>query len=258
MKIEYYLIDPTKNITLLVTSPVPESLKAEVSKKLMKLEPSAEQSGFVSGDSLRMSGGEFCGNAVISAAALKTYKRGAETDDRFEYILDVSGTDKPVAVSTECLGDGSFRCKVNMPKPLSAKKVQKSFNDKTYDTFRVDFGGIVHFILEDKMNERDAVEAVKQWCGEEKSDCTGIMFFDRKNNVLTPLVFVKEPPVLFWEKSCASGTAAIGAYLVWLEGKSVTADIKEPGGMLRVSADCDGNIILDGSAVIAKHNIVEL
>ncbi len=258
MKTEYYVIDPTKNITLLVTSPIPESLRVQTAKKLMKLEPSAEQSGYVCGDLLRMSGGEFCGNATISAAALKAYKSGAKKGEKSEYILDVSGTDKPVAVSTECTGDGSFHCKVNMPKPLSAGNVQKQFGDKIYNTFRVDFGGIIHFILEDKMNEQDAAEAVKQWCDEENADCTGIMFFDRKNISLAPLVFVKEPPVLFWEKSCASGTAAIGVYLAYLEKKPITADIKEPGGTLGVSADPDGNIILDGSAVIIKHNIVEL
>ena len=98
-QISYYLMDPTKNMTILVETPVPEASFPFVAQKLMELVPEAEQVGFVRGGSdafvgkctakdmdatvvghescrneeaklptLRMAGGEFCGNASMSAA----------------------------------------------------------------------------------------------------------------------------------------------------------------------------------------------
>ncbi|MEE3312421.1 MAG: diaminopimelate epimerase, partial [Acutalibacteraceae bacterium] len=76
MEVTYSLFDPTGNITLLVETPISAAERVAVASKLMELEPKAEQVGFVSQDDadvdirLDMAGGEFCGNATMSAAAL--------------------------------------------------------------------------------------------------------------------------------------------------------------------------------------------
>ena len=75
----YCLLDPTGNITILAGLPVGPEQRNDlpgIAASLMEKEPSAEQVGFLGpGDgncdlSLTMAGGEFCGNATMSAAAV--------------------------------------------------------------------------------------------------------------------------------------------------------------------------------------------
>ena len=70
MRLDYFLLDPTGNITILVTSPVPVEKQAFAAARLMAREQNAEQVGFLSNApscdiALRMAGGEFCGNALL-------------------------------------------------------------------------------------------------------------------------------------------------------------------------------------------------
>ena len=73
-EIQYYLLDPTGNQTVLVETSVPEKIQPAVAKQIMECEPEAEQVGFVSflenSIEIRMAGGEFCGNAAMSAGVL--------------------------------------------------------------------------------------------------------------------------------------------------------------------------------------------
>ena len=56
MNIRYALLDPTGNVTVLVQSPVPTADQPAAAARLMVLEPTAEQVGFLTtdGDSLRL------------------------------------------------------------------------------------------------------------------------------------------------------------------------------------------------------------
>ena len=60
---------------------------------------------------------------------------------------------------------------------------------------------------------------------------TMFMLFDRETCILDPLVYVPALDSMFWEKTCASGTAAIGACFAPADLK-----IKEPGGVLGISS----------------------
>lgn len=110
-KIEYAVMNPSQNITILVTTEVAESEYATIAKELLNLEPSAEQVGFIKfngfnrqlnlkkskcdflGDDIKienesvvysdekkcdivlnMAGGEFCGNATMSTAVYYSIK----------------------------------------------------------------------------------------------------------------------------------------------------------------------------------------
>ena len=73
------ILDPTGNITALAESPVSIEEQPAAARKLMLHHPEVEQVGFVRfappdgngvSAALRMAGGEFCGNASMSAAAL--------------------------------------------------------------------------------------------------------------------------------------------------------------------------------------------
>jgi len=75
MKINYVLFNPCGNITALVDSAVDKNQRIDVANKIMELEPTCEQVGFVQENAdfvmLEMAGGEFCGNAARCAALFK-------------------------------------------------------------------------------------------------------------------------------------------------------------------------------------------
>ena len=85
-QIRYRILDPNGNITVLVESAVPVEKQPSSAEWIMQQHPEVEQVGFVrfldiTPDSdgihaeLRMTGGEFCGNASLSTAALYLYRQ---------------------------------------------------------------------------------------------------------------------------------------------------------------------------------------
>lgn len=145
-EVHYVLMDPTGNRTILSDTPVPVGEQPAVAEKLMELEPTAEQTGFLTMDMegrpaagraqacaagmpaghnvrtmeaaaarhgdressrpvvpgsghpvlrLRMAGGEFCGNATMSAAVYYGMRTGM---CRGTVMTEVSGTPDPVPV----------------------------------------------------------------------------------------------------------------------------------------------------------------
>ena len=100
MTLQYTVIDPTKNITLLVTTPMPRARYAQIASQLLALEKDAEQVGFLESSdeqdaALQMMGGEFCGNAAMSLGAWLC--RGETEGVDRHLTLDVSGVDSPVS-----------------------------------------------------------------------------------------------------------------------------------------------------------------
>ena len=160
--LSYALLDPTGNMTLLAETPVPETAQPLAAKQLMALEPATEQVGFVSDtdDSigLRMAGGEFCGNASMSAAVLYLLRKGR---DGGEVTVRVSGTPKPVSVTAERLPDGSWQGCVEMPRPLSVRK--ECFPDGSERPV-IRFPGITHVVLESEMDRTEAERLAPVWC----------------------------------------------------------------------------------------------
>lgn len=258
MIIEYYLINPTGNITILVKSRVPIEKQPEIAELLMKNEPSAQQVGFVSGDYLRMAGGEFCGNATISTAALLLLEKNAEIGKEEELSLRVSGADNRVRVCAERISDEEFVCRAEMPKPISVEKCTLKYSSKEYSFTAVDFGSILHLVYEGKIEKVLAEEAIKLWSRELGRECIGIMHFDEKEMSLSPLVYVQNPPSLFWESSCASGSSATGIYLAVKKNERLEASFSQPGGVLSVIASPQGDIILKGRARITQKSIIEI
>ena len=66
---------------------------------------------------------------------------------------------------------------------------------------------------------------------------------------MTPLVFVPGADTLFWENSCASGSAAAGIWLAMKAGSPVDVRLHQPAGSLRVESDpATGRTVLHGTA----------
>lgn len=101
MNIDFVKASPSKNMTILVTNYVPPTNYSRVAHTLMDYEyVNAEQVGFIEAPQnkdallkLTMSGGELCGNAVLSAAAYCHYK-GLTNENNF--LLETTGVAEPL------------------------------------------------------------------------------------------------------------------------------------------------------------------
>ena len=259
----YRIFDPTGNVTALVEDAVEPALQPEAAVEIMRLHPEVEQVGFVSLDggfpSLRMAGGEFCGNASISAAALLAMEKDLPIPA--EIALSVSGAPEAVTVRLEQREGETFRAAVRMPAAGSVQKRSFAFDTMRDDLAVVKLDGITHILIEPDSsffslltNRTDAESAVRQWCDELNADGLGLMFVS--GDALTPLVFIPGSNTVFWETSCASGTAAAGLAIAKAAAQRVDRTFSEPGGSLRVFGDpASGQIWLQGGTRLLKQNM---
>ncbi|MBP3894644.1 MAG: hypothetical protein J6D34_11480 [Atopobiaceae bacterium] len=276
--VRYRILDPTGNITALVESDVVVDAQPDVARRIMQRHPAVEQVGFVShedagsGDGrpsvrMRMAGGEFCGNATMSAAALLLWRMGGEWDvadpDAWTNVLvRVWGVREPVEVRLQPCEDGSFRGGVRMPPAEGVELPELTFGSLTGQIPLVRMVGISHVVIEASSvfaglrGDRAAAErAVRAWCAELATDGLGLMFLSQgeEGYELTPLVYVPGGDTVFWENSCASGTSAVGIYLARKTGTAVDMTLQEPGGSLRVTSDpASGETWLYGSVRMAQ------
>lgn len=255
MECNYYLINPTNNITILVESQFDTEVQPFIAEKLLEIEPTAEQVGFIIDEKseqydikVRMSGGEFCGNACM-AAALVYYSKANNSKD----IVDVSMSGCSEIIKVE-ISDNRF-C-VNMPKSEKIELINTKFENSHLELPIVHFKGISHIIYKGKFENKSAERFVKFCCKELKKDAVGIMFVDDSFTRITPLVYVKESNTLYWENSCASGTTAVGEYLRFLGNTCFTKEFIEPGGNLKVI--CNDCIKLEGSCFIEKYDTCKI
>ena len=255
--LRYSILDPTGNTTALVESDVQVACQPPVAARLMGLHPEVEQVGFVrrvDGDDLvqtelRMAGGEFCGNATMSAAALHLLNERPGPDGPTSVWLRVSGASRPVEVRLEPVGECGYRAAVCMPQALGIDEVHLAFGgvDAVLPTVRME--GISHVVI-DKDSElfwlRDdheaAQRAVRVWCDLLGVGGLGLMFVEGQAPELrlTPLVYIPGADTLFWENSCASGSSAVGMCRAEQEGGAVDLRLREPGGVLRVVSEPHG------------------
>ena len=252
--LRYSILDPTGNVTALVESPVPPARQPELAAALMARHPAVEQVGFVrffdEGPlcaALRMAGGEFCGNASMSAAALYLLRRRPDTGGAPVTLrLQVSGAQAPVAVRLWREADKAFRAGVRMPPTLGLEERSFSLGALAAPLPLVRLEGISHVVIgQDSpfyalLQDRPAAEgAVRSWCEALGAEGLGLLFLEGEAPALglTPLVYVPGSGTVFWENSCASGSAALGWYLAAQSGKVQTLTLLEPGGVLRVESD---------------------
>lgn len=256
MNIDYYLINPTENITLLVETPVSQELQPFVASRLLRLEKRGEQVGFIEENSeydisVRMAGGEFCGNAALSAAALYLKENSYKSNIKV-YLSGV-----PVSVKAIAGNESKYEFSANLKNDAVINEIIFDYNEKTFILPIVSLGGISHIIAEKSNLDFPPEKVIKKICKEINESALGIMVFDSCLKSLTPLVYVRTGDTLYWEKSCASGTAALGAYLYQKTGSTISLDINEPGGMLNITADKD-DLILSGNAVVEYKKQVDI
>ncbi len=250
MELRYSILDPTGNITALVESEVEIARQPAVAAEIMRRHPEVEQVGFLrpaSGDGaaaeLRMAGGEFCGNASMCAAALCRLN-GIQGDETLR--LRVSGTSQPLSVLLSREASDRFRAELTMPPALGIEERGFTFEGVRGSLPLVRLEGISHVIVEPASsffslleNRETAERAVRSFCEELRAEGLGLLFLDGAGaeRRMTPLVYVPGSGTVFWENSCASGSAAAGMFLAKESGAPVDLSLRQPGGILRVSAD---------------------
>ncbi len=257
MEYSYYKIDPTGNITAIVETPTERSEQSRIAGLIMAADTTIEQVGFLEkpqGEAfvrLQMMGGEFCGNASISAAALMAQKGGIDSGD---ITLEVSGADAPLCVKVQKLGENKFLGTVAMPLPVGIETAQLGAVKLPV----VRFPGISHVICDTSLSVSDAEANIRSWCEALNVDALGLMFLD--GNALKPYVYVRSTDTAVWESSCASGSTACAAYLAAKAGASQTVALQNPCGELRIKAELtDGalsSLLLTGSAEITGKHLI--
>ncbi len=244
MHMQYTVMDPTKNITLLVTSPVPRDRQRQAAAALLAREAKAEQVGFLEyapsgGKRLQMMGGEFCGNATMSYGAWLCRREGLAAGESRELLLEVSGIDAPVSCTIAAL-PGCFTGTVTMPLPERIAPVR--FDDRELPV--VFLPGICHIIAPaDTISLEEAESLLRRWSTQLPGAAAGLLLFDEARMRMTPLVCVKHTDTIVWEQSCGSGSAAVGAWLTASRQAPQCVSIKQPGGTLAVVTTWDGSAL---------------
>ena len=260
MKLNFVKLSPTRNITILVTDPVPRSLHADISARLMDGEcVGGEQVGFVEAAGLpgararlQMMGGEFCGNASMSLAAWLAYQDGLADGAQAQLPLEVSGA----AGLVRC---GILRCgndyEGTVSMPLPERICEEDFGDGQRWPV-VHFPGISHAIVaESALTPGQAKACIGRWCERLGAEAMGILLLSDAADAFIPLVYVRSTMSAVWEHGCGSGSAAIGAYLAARQGGNVDCVLSQPGGSIRVQVQ-PGKIAITGRVRIIAAGTV--
>lgn len=262
MKLNFVKLNPTRNITILVTDPVSRERHAAIAEQLMDGECiGGEQVGYVEETAmpgararLQMMGGEFCGNASMSLAAWIAHQDGLDDGMSAQIPLEVSGADGLVNCGILRRGN-AYEGTVAMPVPSCIR--EEEFGDGQCFPV-VHFPGISHAIVpENVLTPGQAKDCIGSWCDKLGAEAMGILLFSGDESGFIPLVYVRSTGSAVWEHGCGSGTAAIGAYLALKYGGSVSRSLRQPGGSITVRVG-DNGISITGTVKIISAGEVWL
>ena len=247
MDIEFVKVDPTQNMTILVTSAVDPAIRADVAAALMAYEGvCAEQVGFIERAAsseawarLEMAGGEFCGNATMSLAAYLAWERKLSDGITSEIPMESSGAG---FVFCGVRPDrGAFLCTLRMPEPERIEERGFSLYGRDYRFATVYLPGITHILIPCALageNPRTFAEgAAVAWAEEIETDAFGVILYDEPSCAIEPLVCVKTSGTTVWERGCGSGSAAVGVFRASQAGCRKCSRVRQPGGVIEVNAE---------------------
>ncbi|MCD8124014.1 MAG: hypothetical protein LUE23_03125 [Lachnospiraceae bacterium] len=244
--------DPAGNITLFVLDPVPREDRALLAARLMK-QPQwgAEQVGFVcppvmgGAGRLEMMGGEFCGNAARAFGMMISQEQGCVP----RVTVEISGCSHPVAVEVDWQEQTAF---AQMPLPRAIRPVTVCGIPCTL----VEMEGISHVVAEDVAPDITFFrQAEELFSGGTRPDAYGVIFVNRAEGRMTPIVRVFSTDTTVWEGSCGSGTLAAAAALSRSESEgtfcctlvqpagTLTAEVTRREGRI-VAASLGGSVML--------------
>ena len=267
MVLHYTVIDPTKNITLLVTTPVQRTLQAQVAAWLLRYEPDAEQVGFLeqSADGtprLQMMGGEFCGNATMGLGAWLCRRDRLAHGMTHDFALNISGTSAPVPCAVTPVAHG-YLATVEMPLPEKTEVHTFPVSGGEIDLTVVFLPGICHIIAPKQAIDRgQAEELLRHWSASLPGEAVGLILLDEARTAIDPLVYVKPTDTAVWERGCGSGSAAAACYLTAKRGAAQCLSVRQQGGTIAAVTAWDGQRVtalhITGSVVLTGKKQVDV
>lgn len=264
MIVDFIKSSPAQNTTVLVTGYCPPDAYHAVARRAMSYEClHAEQVGFIVSPSgkdsvlrLEMAGGEFCGNAALSAAALAIHKG---LTDRSDFCIEVSGAAGPVSCRVERRGRYRYHASCTMPPARRAEELELTLGDEAIKGRIIEFDGISHFVFPvegDFTGYSDTMDALKRLTD---TDAVGVIPYETLedgSHRIKPLVHVRSLNSSVFERGCGSGSLALGIHLE-AEGCAARGiDVLQPGGVIRVeigetfSISTDVEFTCEGSMLV--------
>ena len=263
MKLRFAKFDPTGNTTVLVRTPVPRDDQPRIAEMLMAHNNlCAEQVGYLEEPGLpgacarlRMAGGEFCGNASMSTAALMAIDDNLPCGAEAEYPLEVSGAGGIVPCRITRNGESTFTGAVGMPLPEEITEAELPSGRRVP---LIRFQGIAHMLVaEDALFPAEAEAVIPGLCGALNMDALGMLLMCPEPLRMRPLVYVRSIDSAIWESGCGSGSAALGAYAALQAQREVFLKIAQPGGVICVRAACEhskvSSVEIHGSVRLAAE-----
>ena len=258
----YVKLDPTGNTTCLVLDQVNPEEENALTRKLLR---QCEQVAYLQAPSkpgaaaaVRLMGGEFCGNAAMAAAAW-IIREEAKADIPMSFLLEVSGAEEPVRCTIRKKENG-FEGTVEMPGIPEIR--EECFFGIPFTAVRME--GIVHLIYEEGLLEREQAENLLQRIVPPMTDeAVGLLQWNRKEQKMLPLVYVRGSNSLVWEHGCGSGSAAVGALEAFRNGTGEqTIAVSQPGGIIRVTTEAENGEILSvkitGQIFPGNESVIEM
>ena len=128
----------------------------------------------------------------------------------------------------------------------------------------MDFGGILHVIVEDLPASKEVFELLRNRVYEQQNPpAMGVMFWDTAEKKLTPVVYVKDVDTTYFEGSCGSGTTALAAaFSMGREDGTYSWTVPQPAGTIDVTAVVKGGraeeIYIDSPVELSPVQTVEI
>lgn len=252
MKLNFVKTSPAKNTTVLITDYVSPEHYREISDKVMSYEYLlAEQVGFIVQPfnneaqlRLEMSGNEFCGNAVLSAAAYVIHK--GISHDRSFYI-ESSGFGGLLSCEATIKPGNVLQIKAEMPKPDQLEDLELDFAGVTVSGCLVNLPGISHFVTDHCLCNADYFPLMELLALRTAAKAIGIIAYQKvmeKEYKILPYVYVRDSDTRVFEQACGSGSLSLGAYIHRLEGEG-TLLVGQPGGLIIVETGVKSYLTAD-------------
>lgn len=241
MRLKFVKASPCSNTTVFILDEVDKLQYSKVAAAVMDYDHLyAEQLGYIvpaaDGQAvfrLEMSGGEFCGNALLSAAALVKYHK-LSTDNRF--YLESSGVDGILMCEAEEIVVGKYYSRAEMPAGNKRRKLSLTADGEVYSGTLVSLNGISHFVFAGEIPDRKYVAIMAALVHECKNSAYGIIPYKQlatDEYYIRPYVYVPETDSYVFEQACGSGSLSLG--IVLADGLAKDIAVRQPGGKIKVS-----------------------
>ena len=244
---KYVILNPTGNLTALVTEWGGAEDEPEITRRLMRvseqvayLEP-PQQAGALA--RIRMMGGEFCGNAAMASAGWLVRDR-IQPGTEMTVPIEMSGAGSIVFCRIRGMEENSFEGTVDMPRVLEIYNTEVRGVPLT----AVRTEGILHLIREgwEPLAEETAEELLKAAAETVTDDAVGLLDRNPETGSMIPLVFVRASGTTVRETACGSGSAAIAAAEAVRRGNGrVLIPVVQPGGTIRAEAAAENGTVTE-------------